>query len=600
MAGSPSVPLFLAQSAGTEPPDRHYMNNSELYAKIRTVLKPYTGRLSLAMVGMVAVGGFNALQAYMVQPLLDEIFYKHDARMLNLLPLGLLLVFFVKGLFYFMYSFLLEKVGQSVIRDLRNRVYAHLNALPLSFFHRTPTGELISRIINDVSMLQGAVSHALIHLLRDFFSVLGLLAVIFYMDWRLALVSLVFLPMAAVPIVVFGRKFRRISTNYQTRIGEATNQLHETIAGMRIVKAFGMEDAEKQRFSNTMQDVMDIQMSETRYRCLAHPLVEFMGGIGMALIIWFGGMQVLQGNSTPGTFMSFLTALIMLYEPVKGVTRINATIQQGLAAAMRIFDLLDIEPDIREARNAIDLKPFSESIALARVGFAYDPGQPVLRDLDLRVRKGEVLAVVGPSGGGKTTLANLIPRFYDVSEGTLCIDGVDIRRVSLRSLRRQLALVTQQTILFNDTVRSNIAYGSQDCTDEEIVEAARAAYALDFILALPQGFDTIIGESGARLSGGQQQRLSIARALLKDAPILILDEATSSLDAESEREVQRALENLMENRTTIVIAHRLSTIKNADRIIVLKEGRLVEEGTHSELLARGGEYSGLYRLQFAD
>ena len=600
MAGSPSVPLVLAQSAGTEPPDRQFMNNSELYAKIRTVLKPYTGRLALAMVGMVAVGGFNALQAYMVQPLLDEIFYKHDARMLNLLPLGLLLVFFVKGLFYFMYSFLLEKVGQSVIRDLRNQVYAHLNALPLSFFHRTPTGELISRIINDVSMLQGAVSHALIHLLRDFFSVIGLLAVIFYMDWRLALVSLVFLPMAAVPIVVFGRKFRRISTNYQTRIGEATNQLHETIAGMRIVKAFGMEDAEKQRFSNTMQDVMDIQMSETRYRCLAHPLVEFMGGIGMALIIWFGGMQVLQGNSTPGTFMSFLTALIMLYEPVKGVTRINATIQQGLAAAMRIFDLLDIEPDIREARNAIDLKPFSESIALARVGFAYDPGQPVLRDLDLRVRKGEVLAVVGPSGGGKTTLANLIPRFYDVTEGALRIDGVDIRRVSLRSLRRQLALVTQQTILFNDTVRSNIAYGSQDRTDEEIVEAARAAYALDFIEALPQGFDTVIGESGARLSGGQQQRLSIARALLKDAPILILDEATSSLDTESEREVQRALENLMQNRTTIVIAHRLSTIKNADRIIVLKEGRLVEEGTHSQLLALGGEYSGLYRLQFAD
>ena len=600
MAGSPSVPLVLAQSAGTEPPDRQFMNNSELYAKIRTVLKPYTGRLALAMVGMVAVGGFNALQAYMVQPLLDEIFYKHDAHMLNLLPLGLLLVFFVKGLFYFMYSFLLEKVGQSVIRDLRNQVYAHLNALPLSFFHRTPTGELISRIINDVSMLQGAVSHALIHLLRDFFSVIGLLAVIFYMDWRLALVSLVFLPMAAVPIVVFGKKFRRISTNYQTRIGEATNQLHETIAGMRIVKAFCMEDAEKQRFSGTMQDVMDIQMSETRYRCLAHPLVEFMGGIGMALIIWFGGMQVLQGNSTPGTFMSFLTALIMLYEPVKGVTRINATIQQGLAAATRIFDLLDIEPDIREAGDAVDLKPFSESIELARVGFAYEPGQPVLRDLDLRVRKGEVLAVVGPSGGGKTTLANLIPRFYDVTEGALRIDGVDIRRVSLRSLRRQLALVTQQTILFNDTVRSNIAYGSQDRTDEEIVEAARAAYALDFIEALPQGFDTVIGESGARLSGGQQQRLSIARALLKDAPILILDEATSSLDTESEREVQRALENLMQNRTTIVIAHRLSTIKNADRIIVLKEGRLVEEGTHSQLLALGGEYSGLYRLQFAD
>ena len=576
------------------------MNNSELFAKIRIVLKPYTSRLVFAMIGMVAVGGFNALQAYMVQPLLDEIFYKHNVRMLNLLPLGLLLVFFVKGLFYFMYSFLLEKVGQSVIRDLRSRVYAHLNELPLSFFHRTPAGELISRIINDVSLLQGAVSHALIHLLRDLFSVIGLLVVIFYMDWRLAFVSLIFLPMAAVPIIVFGKKFRRISTSYQTRIGEATSQLAETIAGMRIVKAFCMEGVEKQRFSRKMQEIMDILMSETRYRCLAHPLVEFLGGIGMALIIWFGGSQVLQGNSTPGTFMAFLTALIMLYEPVKGVSKINATIQQGLAAATRIFALLDIRPDIEEVDGAIELAPFAESIELARVSFSYEPGQPVLRDLDLRVRKGEVLAVVGSSGGGKTTLANLIPRFYDVIDGALRIDGVDIRGVTLHSLRRQLALVTQQTILFNDTVRNNIAYGSGDRSEKEIIEAARAAYALDFILGLPQGFDTEIGESGSRLSGGQQQRLSIARALLKDAPILILDEATSSLDTESEREVQRALENLMQNRTTIVIAHRLSTIKNADRIIVLKEGRLVEEGTHTELLERGGEYSALYSLQFAD
>ncbi|MDX9834478.1 MAG: lipid A export permease/ATP-binding protein MsbA [Desulfobulbus sp.] len=576
------------------------MNNSELFAKIRIVLKPYTSRLVFAMIGTVAVGGFNALQAYMVQPLLDEIFYKHNVRMLNLLPLGLLLVFFVKGLFYFMYSFLLEKVGQSVIRDLRSRVYAHLNELPLSFFHRTPAGELISRIINDVSLLQGAVSHALIHLLRDLFSVIGLLVVIFYMDWRLAFVSLIFLPMAAVPIIVFGKKFRRISTSYQTRIGEATSQLAETIAGMRIVKAFCMEGVEKQRFSRKMQEIMDILMSETRYRCLAHPLVEFLGGIGMALIIWFGGSQVLQGNSTPGTFMAFLTALIMLYEPVKGVSKINATIQQGLAAATRIFALLDIRPDIEEVEGAIELAPFAESIELARVSFSYEPGQPVLRDLDLRVRKGEVLAVVGSSGGGKTTLANLIPRFYDVIDGALRIDGVDIRGVTLHSLRRQLALVTQQTILFNDTVRNNIAYGSGDRSEKEIIEAARAAYALDFILGLPQGFDTEIGESGSRLSGGQQQRLSIARALLKDAPILILDEATSSLDTESEREVQRALENLMQNRTTIVIAHRLSTIKNADRIIVLKEGRLVEEGTHTELLERGGEYSALYSLQFAD
>lgn len=576
------------------------MDNSPLFAKITASLRPYTRNLLISMMAMVVVGGFNALQAYMVKPLLDEIFYNRDARMLNLLPLGLLLVFFVKGVFYFIYSYLLEKVGQSVIRDLRNRIYAHLNDLPLSFFHRTPTGELISRIVNDVSMLQGSVSHALIHLLRDLFSVIGLLVVIFYMDWRLALVSLIFLPMAAVPIVTFGKKFRRISTNYQTRVGEATSHLHETIAGVRIVKAFCMEEFEKNRFAHKMQEIMDILMSETKYRCLAHPLVELLGGVGMALIIWFGGVQVLQGHSTPGTFMSFLTALIMLYEPVKGVSKLNSTFQQGIASATRIFALLEIQPDIRERPNAAKLPPFAERIEFRNVSFCYEPGQPVLRHLDLRVNRGEVLAVVGPSGGGKTTLANLIPRFYDITEGRLLIDGQDVREVTLHSLRGQLALVTQQTILFNDTVRNNIAYGRSDCPEEELVEAARAAYALDFIQELPQGFDTMIGESGARLSGGQQQRLSIARALLKDAPILILDEATSSLDTESEREVQRALENLMQNRTTIVIAHRLSTIKNADRIIVLKEGQLVEEGTHGELLEKNGEYSSLYRLQFTD
>ena len=321
------------------------MNNNELFSKLLVILRPYRTMLLVAMVGMVAVGGFNALQAYMVKPLLDEIFYKHDAKLLTLLPLGLLLVFLVKGLFYFMYSYLLEKTGQSVIRDLRNKVYTHLNDLPLSFFHKTSTGELISRIINDVSMLQGSVSNALIRILRDFFSVIGLFGVIFFMDWRLALVSLIFLPLAAVPIVVFGKKFRRISTRYQAKLGEATSHLHETIAGVRIVKAFCMEGFEKQRFAGKMQSVMDILMAETKYNCLSHPLIEFLGGIGIAMIIWFGGTQVLQGHSTPGAFMSFLTALIMLYEPVKGVSKINSTIQQGMAAATRIFALLSIRPD---------------------------------------------------------------------------------------------------------------------------------------------------------------------------------------------------------------------------------------------------------------
>ena len=575
------------------------MTSKEIIVRLGRVLKPYQAKLFIAMGAMIVVAGFNAGQAYMVKPLLDEIFFKKDATLLNILPVALLVLFFIKGVFYFVYSYLLEWVGQNVIRDLRVAIYSHLNDLSLSFFHTNATGELISRIINDVSMLQGSVSHALIHLLRNFFTVIGLLGVIFYMDWRLAFVSLIFIPMAAVPITVFGKKFRRISTRYQSQLGVSTNQLHETIAGTRIVKAFCMEKFEKSRFAGHMQQLFDILMSETKFRCLSHPMVEFLGGIGMALIIWFGGMQVLNGNSTPGTFMSFLTALIMLYEPVKGVSRINSTIQSGMAAAQRIFALLDIELDIREKSGALPLAPFSRNIEFDNITFKYGDDEPVLHNIKLEVKRGEVLAVVGPSGGGKSTLANLIPRFYDVKSGSIRIDGTNIEEVTLHSLRSQIALVTQQTILFNDTVRYNIGYGVEGCSDEEIMEAARSAYALDFIKALPDGLDTIVGESGARLSGGQQQRISIARALLKNAPILILDEATSALDTESEQKVQYALENLMQNRTTIVIAHRLSTIKNADRIVVLKNGWLVESGTHEELLASDGEYNALYSLQYA-
>jgi subfamily B ATP-binding cassette protein MsbA len=360
-----------------------------------------------------------------------------------------------------------------------------------------------------------------------------------------------------------------------------------------------MEKHEMKRFAATMQKLFDTLMSETFYRCLSHPMVEFLGGIGMALIIWFGGIQVLKGESTPGTFMSFLAALIMLYEPVKGVSKINSTIQSGMASATRIFNLLDIKTDIEEKQDAAVLPPFRDCIEFNDVIFSYNQEEPVLRGINLKVRQGEILAVVGPSGGGKTTLANLLPRFHDVVGGAVLIDGHDIRDVTLNSLRSQMALVTQQTILFNDTVRNNIAYGSRDCSEEDIRHAADAAFACEFIEELPDGYDTVIGESGERLSGGQRQRISIARAILKDAPILVLDEATSALDTESERKVQKALENLMKNRTTIVIAHRLSTIKNADRIIVMQAGRLVEEGTHDRLLQEHGVYEGLYTMQYA-
>lgn len=575
------------------------MTNKEIITRLYKVLQPYRNKLTIAMVGMVIVAGFNAAQAYMVKPLLDEIFVNKDRELLNILPLALLAIFFVKGIFYFIYSYLLEWVGQCVIRDLRNRIYAHLNQLSLSFFYHNPTGELISRIINDVSLLQGAVSHALIRILRDFVSVIGLLVVIFIMDWRLALMSMIFLPMAAAPIVIFGKKFRRVSTTYQKSIGEATNILHETIGGARIVKAFCTEKKEEKRFAAQIQHLFNTLMTETKYRCLSHPMIEFLGGVGIALIIWFGGMQVLKGTSTMGAFMSFLTALIMLYEPVKGVSKINSTIQSGLAAATRIFDLLDIEPDIKEKTDAGTLPLFNNSIEFKEVTFAYEENEPVLHGVNLKLQRGEVLAVVGPSGGGKTTLANLLPRFHDVNKGALLIDGHDVRDVTLHSLRSQMALVTQQTILFNDTVGNNIGYGSQDCSEEDIRKAADAAFALEFIEELPDGFDTVIGESGARLSGGQRQRVSIARAILKNAPLLVLDEATSALDTESERKVQKALENLMQNRTTIVIAHRLSTIKNADRIIVMQDGRLVEEGTHEQLLQKNGVYKGLHAMQYA-
>jgi len=577
-----------------------FMTNKEIFSRLVPVVRPYGKKMAVAMAAMVLVAAFNAMQAYMVKPLLDNIFVNKNQDLLNILPFALVAVFAVKGVFYFLYFYILEWIGQCVIRDLRNRIYTHLHNLSLSFFHKHSTGSLTSRIINDVALLQGSVSSALVKVLRDALSVIGLLGVIFYMDWRLAALSIIFLPLAFTPIVFFGRRFRQVSTSYQESIGETSGILHETIAGARIVKAFCMEQYEQQRFGRKIDRIFDILMRDTRFRSISHPLMEIIGGLAMALIIWFGGYQVLKGTSTTGTFMSFLTALIMLYEPIKGVSKINSTIQAGMAAANRIFTLLDIRSDIVERPDARELPPFRDMIEFDHVGFAYDNEQPVLHDINLRVPRGEILAVVGPSGSGKTTLSNLLPRFYDVQKGALRIDGHDVREVTLRSLRSQIAIVTQQTILFNDTVYSNIAYGREGCTREEVVEAARAAYALDFIEELPKGFDTVIGESGARLSGGERQRVSIARAILKDTPILILDEATSSLDTESERQVQKALENLMQHRTTVVIAHRLSTIKNADRIIVMKEGRIVEEGTHDQLLARHGEYELLHKMQYID
>ena len=573
------------------------MTNKQLFFRIYSLVKPYKKRLLIAMVSMVMVSIFGSAQAFIIKPLIDKIFINKDELMLNFLPIMLVSVFVLKGVFYYTYTSVLDITGQSVIKNLRESIFRHIHSLPISFFHNTPTGELIARVINDATLIQTAVSRALVGVLKDVFQVIGLLGVIFYMNWQLALMSIVFLPLAFIPVAHFGRKFRKLSTTNQQTVAQISNLLHETITGQRIVKAFGMEKYESKRFAVIIGNLFEVICKDIKINSLQHPLMEAIGGIGIAAIIWYGGHQVIDGVSTPGTFIAFLTSLILIYEPIKGISNINSPVQQGLAAATRVFELLDTKPSIIDKPDAKELPPFNDHIELKKISFSYDGNEDVIKDISIKIKAGEVLALVGSSGGGKTTLANLVPRFYDVTKGQVLIDGINIQDVTFRSLRKQIGVVTQQTILFNDTVRNNIAYGEPDLAIDDIKAAAIAAHALEFIENLPDGFDTIIGESGCRLSGGQQQRISIARAILKDAPILILDEATSALDTESEREVQKALENLMKGRTTLVIAHRLSTIRNADRIVVIKEGQIFEEGTHATLLQNKGVYEMLHSMQ---
>jgi len=560
--------------------------------------KEYRGKLLVAMLCMVAVAGLSSLQAYMVKPLLDEIFVNKNKVMLTMLPFAILGIFLVKGVFSYNYSYLIDFVGESIIKKMRVRLFAHIQSMQIVFFYKTSPGELISRIMNDVALIQSSVSKALIGTLKGSFQVVGLIGVIFYQDWKLATIALIFLPLAYYPIITFGRKYRRLSIKAQKLRAEVSSILHESIVGARIVKAFCMEERETARFSAKIEDLFRTVLRDVRADSLSSPIMEMLGGVGIALIVWYGGNKVITGESTPGTFFSFLAALIMIYDPIKEVSKINNALQKGLAACSRVFELLDRKPTIIDTPGAQTLGDEIKVIEFKDVNFRYAPENPdVLKNINLTVRADEVVALVGPSGAGKTTLANLIPRFFDVTGGSILINGEDIRQLTIKSLRGKMSLVTQETILFNDTVRNNIAYGRPDCTEDEVRAAAEAAYATEFINKLPEGFDTVIGEAGAKLSGGQRQRISIARALLNNTPLLILDEATSALDTESEQMVQKALNNLMQNRTTFVIAHRLSTIKRANRILVFEKGEIVETGSHDALLEQGGLYHRLYTLQ---
>jgi subfamily B ATP-binding cassette protein MsbA len=570
-----------------------------LHIELLQFVKDSWSKLALAALCSAVVAAMTAASAYLVKPVVEKIFEQKNEQMLMLIPLIVVAVFLTKGVAAYGASYLLNHVGQSVIMQLRNRLYGHIQDLPLAFFQRERTGDLMSRITNDVTIISSMFTSAITGSIRDFFTIIGLLSVTFYMIPKLALYAFVILPIAAIPIYHFGSKVRRVRLGAQEAMADMNAFLHETIIGTKIVKAFGMEDHEKKRFAGKSRKIFRLEMKEAKVRAMSSPIMELLGGFGIAFIIWYGGMDVIAGTYSFGTFMSFLTAVGFLYEPLKKLSKLNNSIQRGLAAIERIFEILKQKSDIMKAASPVPIQPGAHRISFQNVSFKYETDL-VLQNININVQAGEIVALVGMSGGGKTSLVNLIPRFYDVTDGTILIDDVDIRNTSILSLRQQIAVVTQEPILFNDTVRQNIAYGCQEASEPEIIAAAKAAYAYDFITNFADGFNTSIGELGGRLSGGQKQRICIARALLKNSPILILDEATSSLDSESETLVQKALGNLMQGRTTFIIAHRLSTIGYAHRILVIVDGRIVEEGLHDQLLEQQGEYYKLYQMQFAD
>jgi ATP-binding cassette, subfamily B, bacterial MsbA len=566
------------------------------YKRLLKYITPYYPKFLCSLILMIFSSISMTAIIFLAKPFIDQVAIQKDYTILWILPFMLIGASIILGFSVYFSSYFMKFIGHKVITDIRNDLYDHILYLPVGFYMSKSTGELTSRVMNDIELMKELISQELAELLQGVFRMIGLLGIVFYLDWSLALISMTVFPFVSVPIVKFARGLKRVSMKSRMKIADMSSMLIETISSIRIVKAFCMETFESERFKKANKRNFELNLKAAKIMSLSAPLIETLGYVSGACVIWYCGLQIQKGDMTLGSFLTFIIAVTQMYQPIKRITKVNNAIHQGLAAIERVFQIMD-EPQEEHIIVKNELQPFKNTIEFKNLSFSYED-KIILDNINLSFRSGEIIAIVGTSGSGKTTLVNLLMRFYGPTKGEILIDGINIKNISLKSLRKQISIVTQEITLFNDSIKDNIAYGRKDIPEEKIIDAAKAAYAHEFIIEFPEQYETNISDRGMRLSGGQQQRVAISRAFLKDAPILILDEATSSLDLESEHKVQGALLNLIKNRTCLIIAHRLSTIQNADRIIVISQGHIVEEGTHEKLIALDGIYKKLYDLQF--